>query len=52
MSHCTFEKKYFNNIGDFPMSFEGTEEIMTFSWQEVVTQADEIMFFGHLFKGG
>jgi len=51
MSRGSFLKEYDNEGGYVAVEFEGTNDKMTFSWQEVVTRAKDLMFFGRRFEG-
>ena len=52
MTRGQFMTEYFNDSGGFRFSFEGLLEKMTFSWQDVSTRSDDVMFFGQKFTGG
>ena len=39
-------KTYFNRREGFTIQFDGTDEMLTFSWKDVVDMAEDVYFFG------
>ena len=49
LSQSRFEKCFANLIGDFGISFEGTNNILSVPWHDDVQYCNVVMFFGKQF---
>jgi len=49
LSQSRFEKCLANLSGDFGISFEGTKNILSVPWRNVVQYCNVVMFFGKQF---
>jgi hypothetical protein len=49
LSRSLFKKYYNNRSGNFSISFDGTETILSVPWQDLINYAHIVMLFGKSF---
>ena len=52
MTRGQFLREYTSHGAGFGLSFDASPDTLTFSWQDIVEQPLDVMFFGRKFEGG